>query len=252
MAGAVLGMAMICNQIVAALGGVLVPLGLNRLGLDPALASGTFVTTLTDVMGFFRLPRLRDDLPAVTEADAIARQGRGAQGRLRRAPGGARGGAGRRGAGASGGGADRAGRGAAGGLHADPDRGRPAAGDGGASGAGGGAGDPGARAGLVFHRWVPDAPMIDGPFGARIPASAEVMVPQVVIVPLVGFDARGYRLGYGGGFYDRTLAALRAAGPVLAIGFAYAAQELPEVPIDAFDQRLDLIVTETGVRSFTP
>ena len=51
--GAVLGMAMICNQVVAALGGVLVPLGLNRLGLDPALASGTFVTTLTDVMGFF-------------------------------------------------------------------------------------------------------------------------------------------------------------------------------------------------------
>ncbi|WP_209425431.1 5-formyltetrahydrofolate cyclo-ligase [Pararhodobacter sp. SW119] len=105
--------------------------------------------------------------------------------------------------------------------------------------------------GLVFHRWAPDTPMIDGPFGARIPATAEVMVPQVLIVPLVGFDARGYRLGYGGGFYDRTLAALRAAGPVLAIGFAYAAQELPEVPIDAFDQRLDLIVTETGVRHFT-
>jgi magnesium transporter len=50
--GLVLGLAMICNQVVAALGGVLVPLGMNRLGLDPALASGTFVTTLTDVMGF--------------------------------------------------------------------------------------------------------------------------------------------------------------------------------------------------------
>jgi 5-formyltetrahydrofolate cyclo-ligase len=58
------------------------------------------------------------------------------------------------------------------------------------------------------------------------------------------------RLGYGGGFYDRTLALLRASGPVTAMGFAYAAQELPELPTDAFDQPLDLIVTEEGVRRF--
>jgi 5-formyltetrahydrofolate cyclo-ligase len=103
---------------------------------------------------------------------------------------------------------------------------------------------------LQFHLWTPESDMVAGEFGARIPARGQVMVPQVVIVPLLAFDARGFRLGYGGGFYDRTLAQLRAAGPVLALGFAFGAQEVPEVPIDAFDQRLDMIVTETGVRRF--
>lgn len=103
---------------------------------------------------------------------------------------------------------------------------------------------------LVFHRWTPGCDMIEGPFGARVPERAEVIHPRVVIVPLLSFDARGYRLGYGGGFYDRTLAALRAAGPVLALGFGYAAQEIAEVPVDAFDQRLDAILTEAGLRWF--
>jgi 5-formyltetrahydrofolate cyclo-ligase len=66
----------------------------------------------------------------------------------------------------------------------------------------------------------------------------------------VGFDARGYRLGYGGGFYDRTLEGLRAKRPTLAVGFAFDAQEMPEVPIDQFDQRLDAMVTESGLRLF--
>lgn len=103
---------------------------------------------------------------------------------------------------------------------------------------------------LVFHRWTVGCAMTEGPFGARIPADGEAMVPQVLIVPLLAFDARGYRLGYGGGFYDRTLAALRAAGPVLALGFAYGAQEIPEVPVDRYDQRLDGMVTEGGIRRF--
>ena len=101
---------------------------------------------------------------------------------------------------------------------------------------------------LDFHLWHPGAAMIDGPFGARIPEAGAPMEPKVLIVPLVGFDARGYRLGYGGGFYDRTLGALRADGPVTAIGFAYGAQELDELAVDDFDQRLDLIVTEDGAR----
>ncbi len=69
-------------------------------------------------------------------------------------------------------------------------------------------------------------------------------------MPLLAFDARGYRLGYGGGFYDRTLAGIAGAASGLAIGFAFAAQEVDEVPIDGFDQRLDAMVTEQGVRLF--
>ena len=100
---------------------------------------------------------------------------------------------------------------------------------------------------LQFREWTPVAPMIEGPFGALVPAGGVWIVPQVLIVPLLAFDRRGYRLGYGGGFYDRTLQGLRERGPVLAIGFGFAAQEVGEVPVDATDQRLDMVVTEVGV-----
>ncbi|GGL73027.1 5-formyltetrahydrofolate cyclo-ligase [Wenxinia marina] len=100
---------------------------------------------------------------------------------------------------------------------------------------------------LKFRLWTPDAETEEGTFGAHVPAAGDWVVPQVLIVPLLAFDRRGYRMGYGGGFYDRTLAGLRAGGPVLAIGFAFAAQEVAAVPIDATDERLDLIVTEAGV-----
>jgi 5-formyltetrahydrofolate cyclo-ligase len=89
--------------------------------------------------------------------------------------------------------------------------------------------------------------MIEGEFGALIPESGDWLVPEVLVVPLLAFDRRGYRLGYGGGFYDRTLELLRAMGPVKAIGFAFAAQEIDRVPTEATDQPLDLIVTERGI-----
>ena len=92
--------------------------------------------------------------------------------------------------------------------------------------------------------------MVAGPFGASVPATAKPMRPEVVIVPLVAFTADGYRLGYGGGFYDRTLEKLRALGPVLAVGFAYGAQEADALPLEPTDQRLDALVTETGTRWF--
>jgi len=104
---------------------------------------------------------------------------------------------------------------------------------------------------LRFREWGPGVAMIEGHFGAHIPADGAWIEPQVVIVPLLAFDARGFRLGYGGGFYDRTLAGLRARHPVVAVGFAFAAQEVAEVPVDAFDQPLDAVVTEQGVRAFT-
>jgi 5-formyltetrahydrofolate cyclo-ligase len=100
---------------------------------------------------------------------------------------------------------------------------------------------------LTFRRWTPGAEMVDGPFGARVPAAGDWLEPEVLIVPLVAFDRRGFRLGYGGGFYDRTLELLRSRRPTLAIGYAWAGQEAAEVPIEPTDQRLDLIVTETGI-----
>ena len=103
---------------------------------------------------------------------------------------------------------------------------------------------------LKFREWAPGVAMVPGDFGALIPAEGAWITPQLVIVPLLAFDARGYRLGYGGGFYDRTLQGLRAKGPILAIGFAFAAQEVDAVPTDAFDQRLDLVVTEKGLHRF--
>ena len=97
---------------------------------------------------------------------------------------------------------------------------------------------------LRFALWEPGCGRIDGPFKTQVPAVLDWMTPQILIVPLLAFDARGGRLGYGGGFYDRTLAGLRARGPVLAIGFAFAGQEVEAVPTDSTDQHLDLIVTE--------
>lgn len=103
---------------------------------------------------------------------------------------------------------------------------------------------------LRFRAWRPEARMIAGTFGAQIPETGDWVEPEVLIVPLLAFDRRGYRLGYGGGFYDRTLEGLRARGPVTAIGFAFAGQEIPDVPIEATDQPLDLIVTEAETLEF--
>ena len=76
------------------------------------------------------------------------------------------------------------------------------------------------------------------------PPEAEIVEPDVLFVPLAAFDRRGHRIGYGAGFYDRTLAALRAKKPIVAIGVAYAAQEVLFVPNDDHDEPLDMIVTE--------
>ena len=103
---------------------------------------------------------------------------------------------------------------------------------------------------LQFRAWRPDAAMVAGEFGARVPAEGDWIEPRVLIVPLLAFDARGFRLGYGGGFYDRTLQQLRQHGPVTAVGYAFAAQQVDAVPIDAYDQRLDAVVTDEGVRVF--
>jgi 5-formyltetrahydrofolate cyclo-ligase len=100
---------------------------------------------------------------------------------------------------------------------------------------------------LRFSRWEPGCALRRGPFGTRLPEVDDFVTPEILIVPLVAFDRAGGRLGYGGGFYDRTLARLRAVRPVLAIGFAYAAQEAEGLPLEPTDQPLDMIVTEAEV-----
>lgn len=103
---------------------------------------------------------------------------------------------------------------------------------------------------LVFHEWKPGSEMVRGPFGASVPLEGAVLEPDVLIVPLVAFDRSGNRLGYGGGFYDRTLAMLRLRRPTLAIGLAYAGQEADELPLEPTDEPLDMIVTERAVLRF--
>ncbi len=100
---------------------------------------------------------------------------------------------------------------------------------------------------LKFREWSPEAEMEEGPFKAKIPVKGDWVTPQVVIVPLVAFTDQAQRLGYGGGFYDRTLALLRRVGPVTAIGFAYSAQMADDLPQESTDEPLDMVVTERGV-----
>ena len=97
---------------------------------------------------------------------------------------------------------------------------------------------------LAFRAWAPGAALRPGPMGTSEPVAGEELRPDVLLVPLLAFDRAGRRLGYGGGYYDCTLAALPGAK---AIGIAYAGQEMPEVPAGPQDFRLPLIATEAGV-----
>ena len=93
--------------------------------------------------------------------------------------------------------------------------------------------------------------LVPGVWGIREPKpEAPQVLPDVLLVPLLAFDRRGHRLGYGAGYYDLTIASLRAQGSVLAVGIAFAAQEVVQVPATARDQRLDLVLTEREVIGF--
>jgi 5-formyltetrahydrofolate cyclo-ligase len=92
----------------------------------------------------------------------------------------------------------------------------------------------------------------DAGFGTREPSEdKQVLEPDVILAPLLAFDSSGFRLGYGGGFYDRTLEKLRQNKPVTVYGIAYAAQKMDHVIKGPYDQPLDGIVTELGVTLFT-
>jgi 5-formyltetrahydrofolate cyclo-ligase len=104
---------------------------------------------------------------------------------------------------------------------------------------------------LVFRAWKPGDTLADRPFGLQEPLeAAPVLVPDILLVPLSAFDSAGYRIGYGGGYFDRTLEQLRARGAVTAIGVAYDEQEVPRFAHEPHDQRLDYLLTPTGIRTF--
>lgn len=104
---------------------------------------------------------------------------------------------------------------------------------------------------LVMRAWAFGEPLGKGQWGIREPRPDAVEVdPDVLLVPLAAFDRAGHRIGYGAGYYDLTLAALRARKAIVAVGLAYAAQEIPAVPATARDARLDLVLTEREVIDF--
>jgi 5-formyltetrahydrofolate cyclo-ligase len=100
---------------------------------------------------------------------------------------------------------------------------------------------------LVFRAWTPGDAMDKGVWDIPEPKADKAAVePDILLVPLLAFDAHGGRLGYGGGFYDRTLAGLRARKPVTAVGLAYDEQRVDAVPHLDYDQRLDWVLTPSG------
>jgi len=101
---------------------------------------------------------------------------------------------------------------------------------------------------LVMRAWAFGEALGKGQWGIREPKpEAPEAFPDILIVPLAAFDRSGYRLGYGAGYYDMTIARLRSMKPVIAIGIAFAAQEVPELPKTPRDEKLDFMLTEREV-----
>jgi 5-formyltetrahydrofolate cyclo-ligase len=101
---------------------------------------------------------------------------------------------------------------------------------------------------LAFHAWAPDTPMRDGAHRIPEPRNTPAVLPDLLLVPCVGFDDDGYRLGYGGGYYDRTLAAWPGTVKPVTVGVAYEACRIAALPHELHDVPLDAIVTETQLR----
>jgi 5-formyltetrahydrofolate cyclo-ligase len=101
---------------------------------------------------------------------------------------------------------------------------------------------------LSLRAWSFGEPVVSGVWGIREPSpEAPEVAPDILLVPFTAFDRAGYRIGYGAGYYDMTLAALRAKKKIVAVGLGFAVQETKQVPVEAHDQRLDFILTEAGL-----
>ena len=103
---------------------------------------------------------------------------------------------------------------------------------------------------LSFRIWTPDSEMQTDRYGVSFPISGKTVTPDLLLLPLLAFTDKGERLGYGGGYYDRTLEMLRRSGEVFACGVAYAGQEVEALPTEPHDAKLDGILTEDGFKAF--
>jgi len=105
---------------------------------------------------------------------------------------------------------------------------------------------------LAFARWEKGRALRKGAYGVMEPAGDEFLIPDIILIPLLAFDRDGHRLGYGGGYYDATLAVLRAKKPILTVGVGYDMQEIAlNLPVENHDQKLDWIITPQGARPFS-
>lgn len=106
---------------------------------------------------------------------------------------------------------------------------------------------------LIMRAYAFGDPLVSGQWGIREPRpDAPEVFPEILIVPLLAFDRSGHRIGFGAGYYDMTITALRARKPIVAVGIAFAVQEIPQVPATPRDARLDLVLTEREVIDARP
>lgn len=106
---------------------------------------------------------------------------------------------------------------------------------------------------LSMRAWKFGDPLVPGQWGIREPApETKEVAPDILLVPFAAFDQRGYRVGYGAGYYDMTIAGLKAKKKVVTVGFGFEVQEVEECPVEAHDQKLDFLMTEKGLRVGQP
>jgi 5-formyltetrahydrofolate cyclo-ligase len=106
---------------------------------------------------------------------------------------------------------------------------------------------------LSMRAWKFGDPLVPGQWGIREPApDAPEVAPDILLVPFAAFDRHGYRVGYGAGYYDMTIAGLKAKKKVVTVGFGFEAQEVDQCPVEAHDQKLDFLMTEKGLRVGQP
>ena len=100
---------------------------------------------------------------------------------------------------------------------------------------------------LDFKVWNETTKLIEGKFKVLIPLSDQIVEPDLILCPMLSFDSRGYRLGYGGGFYDRYIEKIEKIKKVVKIGLAFSCQKIKNIPLNQYDKKLDFIVTEKEI-----